>query len=450
MATSIREFRIELYQEHLEEASFLYEQRLGLLDDPEVTWLDIGEFEERLEAHIDALVVGEDLALEVCGGQAEAGDFGELFAALCVFCRQKRGDLVFKVLKALDPEDDEAARAVIDAIRYEFPEAWHGKFLQMLSPDQPNLIPVVAALAGYRRLDAAPAILGHLGAVPANRLSAVLRALGRLGDARACEPLTAYLAHEDQGIRSTAAVALLRLGDQAALKYCQDHARVEGCPLLALGLAGGRPAAKAMLDLGVSPDADAECLMALGLLGDLGAIRVLHGHLANAELAETAAMALQLITGAQLYEEAFIPEEIDEDELFEEEREKFKEGEAPTHADGRPFGTTVTRISQDPEQWLNWCRDNKSQFNPKQRYRNGRPYSLTGLLENLQSEASPHRVRRLAYEELVIRYGLDLPFEADMPLAPQKQALAKIAQWVQANAAQFEDGAWYFAGRPMP
>ena len=85
---------MELYEEHLEEASFLYAQRLTLFDDPEIMWVTIGEWDERLEAHIDALVIGEDLALEVCDKQAAEGDFGVLFAAICVFCRQKRFDLL--------------------------------------------------------------------------------------------------------------------------------------------------------------------------------------------------------------------------------------------------------------------------------------------------------------------------------------------------------------------
>jgi hypothetical protein len=92
-----------LYQEHLEEASFLYEQGLALLDDPEITWKDIGEFEERFEAHIDALVVGEDLALKVCRTQAREGDFGELHAAVRVFCRQNKGDYVAETWRDLDP-----------------------------------------------------------------------------------------------------------------------------------------------------------------------------------------------------------------------------------------------------------------------------------------------------------------------------------------------------------
>ena len=39
MTEAMIDFAIDLYKEHLEEASFLYEQRLSLFDDPEVTWL---------------------------------------------------------------------------------------------------------------------------------------------------------------------------------------------------------------------------------------------------------------------------------------------------------------------------------------------------------------------------------------------------------------------------
>ena len=47
MAISAKTFLIELYEEYLEEASFLYEQRLSLLVNPEISWKKIGEFEER-------------------------------------------------------------------------------------------------------------------------------------------------------------------------------------------------------------------------------------------------------------------------------------------------------------------------------------------------------------------------------------------------------------------
>ena len=59
------DFSSKLYLEHLEEASFLYEQRLDLLDDPELTWRDIEDFEDRFEPHIAGLVVRKELVLDV-------------------------------------------------------------------------------------------------------------------------------------------------------------------------------------------------------------------------------------------------------------------------------------------------------------------------------------------------------------------------------------------------
>jgi len=70
-------------------------------------------------------------------------------------------------------------------------------------------------------------------------------------------------------------------------------------------------------------------------------------------------------------------------------------------------------------------------------------------LENLQSEKSPHKVRQLAYEELVIRYGIDFPFETDMLVSQQKQAIAKYSEWIKTNGGRFREGEWYFTGKLM-
>src|SRR5262245_23691585 len=142
MATSLRQFNIELYEEHLEEASFLYEQRLAYLHDPELTWLDLDSWEERLEAHIDALVVGAELALEVCK-QHCAGDVGELHAAMRVFCRQDRSDLAYAVLQNIDPAEEPVVQAVIDALKAECPPAWHDDLLRIMVGKCKQLVPAL-------------------------------------------------------------------------------------------------------------------------------------------------------------------------------------------------------------------------------------------------------------------------------------------------------------------
>ncbi len=203
-----------------------------------------------------------------------------------------------------------------------------------------------------------------------------------------------------------------------------------------------------MLGIANSDKATPDCFIALGLLGDLAAVYPLLTHLEHEGYAGSVATALQLITGAELSEEVFIPEEIDEDELFDEELKAYKEeGKVPLRPEGEPFGTTEIQISQNPEVWRQWLTENAGNFKREYRYRNGKPYSPACLLENLQSERYVYQIRQLAYQELVIRYAMDIPFEADLLVRQQLLVLPKIAAWVGENEQKFQPGHWYFAGK---
>ncbi|HIF59885.1 MAG TPA: hypothetical protein EYQ26_10440 [Rhodospirillales bacterium] len=448
MATSIKAFNIELYQEHLEEASFLYEQRLGLLNDPELTWMDIDEFEQRLEAHIDALVVGEDLALEVCQTQAEEGDFGELFAAVCVFCRQNQAKRVADILDNLDMEDEERVQAVTDALKYECPHDWRNSLSNLFLRGHENSFAILAEMFGYCRFPANNALLRVMENAPDNSLVKITRSLGRLREDKASAFLLQLLRHEDGAVCSEALLALLRLGNLHAMKQSLLIAQSKQWPYSGLGLSGNQSAVQVLLDIVNSNKATHDCLIALGLLGDLAAVYPLVAQLENENCVGSAATALQLITGAELNEEVFIAEEIDEDELFEEELKAYKEeGKVPLRPEGEPFGTTEIRVSQDPEVWTQWLTENAGNFKRELRYRNGKPYSPVCLLENLQSERFVYHIRQLAYQELVIRYGMDIPFEADLLVRKQLLVLPKIASWVIENDKKFQPGQWYFAGK---
>jgi uncharacterized protein (TIGR02270 family) len=446
-----KHFRQSFFSENLEEASFLYEQRLSLVNDPEITWKDLAKFENRFETHIDALVVGQDLALEVCRMQAQDGDFGELHASMRVFCRQNKGDLVAEAWRDLDTEDAERTKAISDALRDECPDDWQESLTQIFLRNYTHLIPVAAPVLGYRRYDAEKALLHALDQAPDPILSDLIWALGRIGGPSAHSALIPLLKHSDQNVRKAAAESLLRFGEIEAVKQSLSYASHEKWPLTAVGLAGGSDAANVLLNRVTQGTADNDCLIALGLLGNLSAVSALYSSLAKEDLARSAATGLYLVTGAELYEEVFIPDKIDEDELFEEELEAYrKEGKVPTKPDGGPFGETVRRLSQNPSDWESWIRENQSRFTSNCRYRLGKPYSTAALLETLLSKTTPYRARQLAIEELKIRYGADFAIEADMPVIVQERILPQIAQWVQTYEARFQPGAWYFAGRLMP
>jgi uncharacterized protein (TIGR02270 family) len=445
-----RRFSADLYLEHLEEASFLYEQRIGLYDDPDVTWLDVGKFEERLEAHLEALLGGGAVALETCQRKTAEGDPGELYTAICIFCRVRGRDLLADVLKRLDADAAVRSRAVSDAIADEMPAEWGPALARSLSQGYDKLIPIVARYVGYRRVDSGGAldalIAGH---APTRGLAELLWAWGRVGQPAAAPQVAAYLEHDDSAVRTNAAMALLRLGDDSVQAVCRARAlRGDPAMWLPLAVSGGRSHAALLQDLVLKQAIAPGALIALGVLGDLGAVRLLVDKLTDDKLAPAAATALQLITGAGLREDAFIAEVVQEDELFEDERRIYREtGEAPRRSDGRPFGVAVERTSQNPDDWQNWLDEHKARFDATTRYRLGKPFSLATLIETLVNPTCGRQVRTLAAEELVIRYGIDHAFEAEMRVQEQKKQINAIARICRSREASFQPGEWYFAGQ---
>jgi len=446
MSTSLKQFYIELYLEHLEEASFLYDQRRALFHNPEIPWPRIGEFEERFEAHIDALVVGGELALDVCRKRAAEGDAGELHAAMRVFCRQDRKDLFQKALEGVEPDDAEKVRALGDALAHELPAAWQPDLLAMLSAKDAVHVAWIARVVGFRRLSKDFDLVPALAKVSGAGLATVLWALGRVGAASAGADLRqTALRHQDPATRQAAALALLRLHDPQTIAHCLKRAHAESWALVPLALGGGRFAAQVALDALGTAKPTADGLLAVGLAGDPAAVEPLMEHVARPEAAAPAALALQLITGAGLYETVLVPEPVDEDELFDDEREKLKKGEPVPRPGGRA-GAQVTRLSQDPLAWQKWWAANHGRFR-NVRHRLGKPLTPACLVDQLENEMTPHRLRGLAYEELAIRYKVDIPFETDFLAGRQQAALGEMRRWLAASAGRFQEGGWYFAGQ---
>ena len=450
MTPTLRKFYVDLYEEHLSEASFLYEQHLAYLHDPELTWIDLDNWEARFEAHIDGLVVGGDLALEVCKQHCTAGDFGELHAALRVFCRQDRADLVYAVLQNVDLAAEPIVQSVIDALKAECPAAWHDDLLRFMLGKRKQLVPALAETLAYRRLSVEDALLRVLPTCEESQLPRVLRAIGRIGSERARGVLGPHLRSENVAVAEAACRALIRLGDYQPLRQGLLMAQLRPWPVVALGVGGDQLAVNVLIDLAKSDKVSDDVLIALGMLGELRTVSTIFDSLANKELAMAAAIALQTITGASLIEQVFVPDEVDPDELLPEERKKYEEtGEAPKRPDGKPFGSNVTQLSTNPATWKTWLTEHRAQFDPKLRYRHGKPIGPAASLEALQDEHTPNRVRALICEELVVRYRANVALEIDMPVREQRKHLADLANWVQSNGQKFAPGVWHFAGRPM-
>jgi hypothetical protein len=441
------DFHRAIFEEHIEAAAFLYEQRLLRLGGADRAWTDLADIEMRIELHLDALLVGHDPALAMCAERAIAGEPGELFAALCVFCRRGNAEHTAEVLQALDPAQPARMHAVQHALSQELPNQWIGFVEQAVAQRPDDTAAVLAAVCAYRNLPLGHALVGPLAAAkPPKRL--LVDAVGRLRVRESQAALEACLADFDAGLKASALLALCRIGVPGAWRHGLRSALTEAWPRVPVGLAADPSGVRVLVELASTHAADASSLHALALLGDPAALPVLCDALTRPELAEAAAMALHWLTGAQLSDEVFVPDAVDESELIGSELKAWKEqGTVPTRADGRPYGNTVTRLSQDHARWQTWMAENGVSLIPGLRHRLGRLCTPSVLVDALASVQSDVLLRHLSAQELAIRYGCEIPFDVAMPVAHQLRQLQEMGKWAEGQAGRFKPGAWFFAGQ---
>lgn len=446
MDTSLRQFRIGLYEEHLEEAAFLYDQCRALARRADVAWRRLQDFEERLEAHLDALIVGEALALEICRKRAVEGEPGELFAAVCVFCRNAESSLLAAVLRELDHGNPQRVQAVFDALKLEMPDGWQEHCVRAVAGGRGPIVSLLARVIGYRRVQSADVLASALTQAGAQEQPSLLWAIGKVRGGATPDAVSAFLQSPDAAVRAAALRAALRMQDRSAAEGLA--ALGAQAPSLEAGLAGDRAIAASLLPALRGAETPRDVIVALGLIGDLSAVRPLLELLKVAELATLVAQTLYVITGADLFATTLIADDMDEDEMFEHEREEFRRtGAMPLRADGKPFGENVSQLSTDARVWSNWLQGNSGRFTGGRRYRLGQPYGPATLFACLDSETYPKIYRDLVTEELLIRYGLDLPLETDMRVQKQTWYLERAREWIAQAARTVEPGRWYLGGR---
>ena len=449
MASSGRSFRESLYEEHLEEASFIFAQGQALRARPGFEWTALAELEARLEAHLDALVVGADLALTVCSARAESGDAGELFAAIVVFCRQRQAPLVADALQNLAPGDTTRHTAVAQALKDNIRLEWAEFAGRALSNAKPELVAILGAVCGYRRMAASALIERaaqhhdgpHFG-IPLSW------AMGRIEDARTRPVLEHRVTACDAPGKHAALLALARMGVAAQELGIDSASPMSSWSHIVFALSADRQAGSMIAGVVRSGRIHALSLLALGLLGDASNVQLLQQCLVEPSVAKHAATALNWLTGADLFEEAFIPDEVIESELFDHELAQWRERrEAPKRVDGKPFGDVVRKLTTDVNAWATWWTTHRARFLEGRCYRRGRLHGPAALLQDLNDPRTDQQLRSFTAEEVVIRYGCKIPFEIDMPVTNQRAALDEIGRWAEANEHRFSHGGWYFGGR---
>src|SRR5262245_2737923 len=148
---------------HVDEAAFLWRQRDRLALAPHVDLAELGRWDARLEAHLDALRLGGDDALHRCRASLDKErDAGEVFVTTTLAA--ERGDMtaIAAVLDLLS-ERRRLARPFVAALAWTAPDRAAPVLDRLLAPTCPTALQTLGlAAAGAARRDPGPTLVQML------------------------------------------------------------------------------------------------------------------------------------------------------------------------------------------------------------------------------------------------------------------------------------------------
>ena len=293
--------RLDLLEEHVDEACFLFGQRQNALRSLVLTQGYLEGVDERLAAHLDALVVAGDAGWDHCrplldGLDAEAG-FVSAMVAL-------HGD---------EARAREVERALSEADSLRPGPAWalclaEGEAVDALSRrllDSPNTPARAAGLQAlcFRRCDPGPALEGALAAEAPELRRAALEGVRCLRARPHTSRVEALASSPDGACREAALDALLVLEPQLARRIAIAELQAGGLagPAAArvLGLAGQESDVTILASAARAqePVLARAALLALGSLGYAAAVPVLLAALEDAPTVRRSGCALLRLLG---------------------------------------------------------------------------------------------------------------------------------------------------------
>lgn len=389
---------LSLIEEHYEEAATLWAQRQLLSSQEDTPWTRIGAFENRFEAHLDALALGGEKAERM--GLERFAEIPELIpVAISLVCRNGNRKAFHQILCEMDTEETpiEALEKALDA---EIPNAWLLKTWDWALEAKPELANTILRVSATRPIDfdIRSVLDAHSqGHIPSRTVYEFIH----LGKRPAYLPwLKAQpLWSEDSGTRQEGIHAYLACGETACLPSLMERARNGDRQALKLGsLLDPMAIRDALTKQAKTSEIDWDLARSLVHSGNTHSIAVLIEKLSSPLSVEAAAWALQCVTGADLLETHL---ELDPDDnpspALAELR--IQKGFSPQQ------GEVLERPARDPQIWKSWWEKNHARFPASTALRLGRPWNSTTLWGSLQDPRTNLRLHRMTFLEWRFRLG---------------------------------------------
>ena len=384
---------LDILEEHIEEADFLFSQRQLAFQMLDLNGEDLAEIDERLRAHLNGLLLGQDAAWESVRGFLTAGSTGEAFVAGIVVLeggQPSRLDELELVLSSTPPQTVEGIRWACCLT------VWPGvsAFLKrLLDHDAPVVKAVAIEAMSYRGIDpGSDALTKALDSPEEELVLAALHSIGRLRVRRYQQVVRDYAAMGEPAIQAAALECLAVLDPQAAHRQCIAVLKEAGpYAAMAVGLLGvfaKKQDLNALVRAASSPDKTLAraAVLALGTMGDTDAVPFLIELLGNDDLARVAGAALGQVFGDQLPDD-----EAEEPAKTEPAASQDASTTSPDREGGgkdTASDDTGENEDEDEKDWepdddlprlsidavQAWWSKNRYSFPAGTRYRNGQPY----------------------------------------------------------------------------
>jgi uncharacterized protein (TIGR02270 family) len=407
----------ELLERHFSEASFLWKLRDAAVRDPGYTMRNLGGLDERVDAHLDGLVLSGEPGWEACKAGLDEEEPGTVFTALFVATTQRDLRAVAHVLN-VGAESPELLRAMVAALGWSSFKDLNRLLPGLLDPRCPTELHYlgIAACTAHRRDPKDRLTQALVSEAPLVRARA-LRAVGELGRTDLLDEVRKALAAEDPSVRFWAAWASSLFGDaegeRTLLRFASDASGLESraCETVMRRLAPA--AACTWIESSAGVQDDRVTLAGAAALGDPALIPWVLDRMAVPALARIAGAAFHRITGLDFSSAKL--------------RAKPPEGFASGPTDD-PDDEEVAMDRDAALPWPNhalaeaWWKRRERDFRAGTRHLLGKPVASEAWLQQvLRSAAQP--ARAAAAEELsMMRQGQPL-FEVRAPAARQKKGL---------------------------
>jgi uncharacterized protein (TIGR02270 family) len=405
----------DVEEEHLSEAEFLFEVREAVLDTPHYSLAELESGpEQRLLAHVDALVLGgplvaDHLLITTIEDEDQIEDYEKIAAASLAVFAQPRADLYERVFAVLDHGGDAQRHGVARALQL-IDDSWlEARLVQDLSnprgsTDSRGLAARLAALAAHGAVPGAWLQPFLVSSDPA--LARAAAALARFSRDRATLDLLGPLAQAvDPDLRRTTIETALHHSLPGAWEsavywaFCVDESAFRRDAFVWVACLGDTDAHARLLTLVDDPNFRTDALWALGFAGRIAAVDRCIPLLADEDVGPLAGEVVCAITGLSSSDDLFWRDPVIKDDP---DKTLPKLEDDDLDADLVPEREAALPIP-DPEAIATWWQAHRHELDPSLRYLGGRPLDRGPLVAGLWN--APMRRRHVLAFELGVRSG---------------------------------------------